>query len=502
MDYINGFRSDFMGCFSRELKKLLLVICLPGWLLSVSCSGIQQRTNDTRPNIIIITTDQQSADAMSFVMGDKWLHTPAMDELASQGIVFRNAYSANPLCVPSRNSMITGRFPHTTGVESNSDLAHYGRNNNKTNTRVAKDFKSMGVYFKDAGYETAYFGKWHLNYNPRDTAIHGFETIRFTTGRGDDDSLPGLVNGFLNQQHKKPFLLFVSFLNPHDVCEWARFQRLPNGGIGAVPDLADLPPMKSNFLPPKNEPDAMSLLRKSYHNNLTLFPVGNYKDADWRRLAWGYYRLVEKVDSLIGHVLSAVKEHGYDSNTLILFTSDHGECLGAHQFNQKTVFYEESVRVPFILRFKRKLTPGSNQSLVNTGTDIIPTLLSFAGIAVPESLPGKSLKDAAETGHVLKDRPFIVSENRMVQGGPVDDSIPILNGRMVRFGQYKYCLYDLGKRRESLFNLKEDPGETDNIAVDKSSLPVLEQGRNYLQEFAVKYDDTLAMQMLHHLKPQ
>ena len=95
----------------------------------------------------------------------------------------------------------------------------------------------------------------------------------------------------------------------------------------------------------------MTLMRESYHNSST-FPVGQYPEEQWRRLTWGYYRLGEKVDALIGKVLDALEQSGQRDNTVIVFTSDHGDCCGAHKFNQKTVFYEESARVPFILSYK------------------------------------------------------------------------------------------------------------------------------------------------------
>lgn len=347
------------------MKRIVRSIFFTGLALLFSFRVLHAQNNsNSRPNIIIITTDEQSANAMSFVMGKRWINTPAMDQLASQGVVFNRAYAANPLCVPSRNSIITGLFPHQTNVLSNNDL-HKDWDGEK--------FKSLGTYFKDAGYETAYFGKWHINYDPENKEAHGFETTRFTTDRGKDAALPEVADQFLKSPHNKPFLLFLSFINPHDICEWARFQKLPEGPIGPVPPLSQMPPLKSNWEPPKNESDAMSLMRQSYHNT-RMFPVGKYSEADWRRLEWGYYRLVERVDSLIGRVLTSIKESGVEGNTLILFTSDHGESLGAHEFNQKTVFYEEVARVPFILKYPGKLKPGTNNSLVNTGTDILQTL--------------------------------------------------------------------------------------------------------------------------------
>lgn len=193
----NGLYSKIINFQVRTL--FLLVIFLDTHPL------YSQGSNNDRSNIIVITTDQQSADAMSFFMGKRWINTPAMDELASQGVVFRNAYAANPLCAPSRNSIITGQLPHITGIEANDGLFNF-RPKEPGRDWTSKDFKSIGTYFKNAGYETAYFGKWHLNYDTLDKKSHGFETTRFTSGRGDDAALPASVNNFLSQPHEKPFL--------------------------------------------------------------------------------------------------------------------------------------------------------------------------------------------------------------------------------------------------------------------------------------------------------
>lgn len=197
----------------------------------------------------------------------------------------------------------------------------------------------------------------------------------------------------------------------------------------------------------------MTLIRKSYHLNTRLFPVGDYSQFDWRRLVWGYYRFIEKVDAQIGQLMAVLKTHGYDKNTLIVLTSDHGSCVGTHQFVQKTVFYEESMRVPLILKYNGKIKQGLNKTLVNTGIDLLPTFLDFAGIKKPKMLPGISLKKAAEEHATLDSRRFIVTENKMVQGGPVKGKVPVVNGRMVRGERYKYCLYDTLNHREALFDL-------------------------------------------------
>lgn len=475
---------------NKRYKKigLILSICIS------LCECLRAQKHSIKsPNIIIIITDQQFADAMSFRMGRQWINTPNMDKLASQGVVFTKAYAANPLCAPSRNSIITGQYPHITGIETNGKQNWLYKNKEYF---TGKRFKSIGDYFRKAGYETAYFGKWHINFNPKDKEANGFDILRFATGEGDDDSLPVLVNQFLKEKHDRPFLLILSYLNPHNVCEWSRFQRLSNGSIGTVPILNQLPPLPANLLPPKNESDAMALIRKSYHNNLKLFPVGNYTDYDWRRLRWGYYHLIEKVDSLIGKVLVSVNKDGYDNNTLFLYTSDHGSCVGAHEFAQKTVFYDESSRVPFILKYSGVLKPSINKTVVNTGIDILPTLLDFSGIERPRGLSGISVRKAAENGKILPI-PYIVVENKMAQGGSVDGKVPVTDGRMVRSARYKYCLFDLGEKREELYDMESDSGEMVNIAYEKQSQSIIKNMRGYLHEWAIKNDDILTLNMLH-----
>ncbi len=445
-----------------------------------------------KPNVIIIMTDQQFADAMSFRMGNKWLKTPAMDMLARSGKVFTRAYASTPLCVPSRNAIITGKHPHQTGIVAN-----------KYNAIINDDvLPSMGKYFKNAGYETAYYGKWHLAYPKKESSKNGFDETDVLFDNGHDNEVEAAANKFLDKPHQKPFLLFISFTNPHDVCELARDGSLPGGAIAQPSSASELPPLKFNSAPSQNEPDAISLIRKSYHG-AKMFPVGNYSSEQWRSLIWGYYRLIEKVDSLIGKVLLNIKRNKLDENTLIVFTSDHGESMGSHGFNQKTLFYEESSRVPFIISYPGKVKPGLSDYLINTGTDILPTILNFAGIHSPADLPGKNLRTILENKKDDAPRAYIVSENYLEQGAAVNGVIPRVKGRMIRSDAFKYCLYDTGMQREELFDLKKDPGEKVNLAYHKSMKQILSQHQDYLRDHAKKYSDTTAMDMLRFVyKPE
>jgi len=441
-----------------------------------------------KPNVLFIMTDQQFADVMSCRMGKKYINTPAMDSLAENGMLFTEAYTANPLCSPARNSIFSGRYPHETGCQRNSQKS------DKANFDL-EEFPCMGTYFKNAGYDTGYIGKWHLWYEKEDNKSHGFDLTAVLQGKGHDDEIPAPAIKFMQKERNKPFMMAVSLSNPHDVCQLARHQKLPSGPIPPLPPIEKRPPMKSNHQPPVNESDAMTLMRKSYHKSKT-FPVGNYDEDKWRRLIWGYYRLVEKVDALIGKVLDGLKQSGQLDNTLIVFTSDHGDCCGSHKFNQKTVFYEESSRIPFIISYKNVIKHGTSDALVNAGVDILPTMFDFAGIDKPDKLPGRSLKAILLGKQPKQWRDYAIVQNYMTQGGRVDGKIPKVKGRMVRSKSYKYCLYDHGKQREELFDMKNDRLETENLAVKPQNAEILKLHRERLRAFAEKYKDETALEML------
>ena len=451
-------------------------------LLSLlSLASLVAAASAAQPNILFIMTDQQSADALSCRMGDRYLKTPALDRLAARGTFFSRAYSANPLCMPARNSIFTGRYPHETGVTDNTKA-----------TLDPAEFVTMGTYFQRAGYDTAYFGKWHLAYEESAMPTHGFEKL--STGHLDAENAE-LAQKFLAEKHAKPFLLVVSFLNPHNVCELARGQELNNGPIGEPPAVAQRPPPPANLAPPRNEPDSMARIRAGYHAN-PQFPVGNFSPAMWQALRWGYYRLIEKVDAEIGKVLDSLKAAGLEDNTLIVFTADHGECAGAHGFNQKTVLYEESARVPLIVSAPGQGIGRVSDKFANTGTDILPTMLDFAGLARPAKLSGLSVRPLALGQSVATWRDAVVVQNNMSQTYPVDGNVPTTEGRMIRTDRFKYCVYAHGDQRESLVDLADDPGEMTNLAREPAQRETLLAMRERLRQWGVANHDPLVAEML------
>jgi choline-sulfatase len=461
----------------NKFKKVLFL-----FLVCFTIIGQVSSQNSDKPNIVVIITDQQFADAMSCVMGNEYLNTPNMDGLAEKGVRFTKAYSPNPICVPMRTSMVTGRFPHETGVLSNSDKKKFD----------ASKHLFMGKIFQDAGYQTGYFGKWHIPLDIGRKDIHGFEEMNT---KSTLDAEPAAQ--FIKKKHERPFFAVASFLSPHEICQWARFEELPGGTIGEVPALEQLPPLKENFNPPANETDIMTYMRKSYHAD-EHFPVGNYTDAQWRRLTWGYYRLIERADKFVGQVVNAIKESAQAENTLVVFLSDHGDCSGSHHWNQKTVFYDESARVPFIMMWEGKIQKGTSEFLVNVGTDMIPTLCEIAGIENNFGIHGISLYPAS-MGIPTAKREYVISENHMVQNQPVDGKLFQPQGRMVRSADYKYCIYSEGENRESLVDMKFDALEMVNQAENPVYKEILEQHRKYLKQHAEKTNDEFAHKMLEQL---
>jgi len=356
----------------------------------------KSRDNSQKPNILLIITDQQTADAMSCA-GNKYLKTPALDELADKGVLFESNYVVQPLCLPFRSSLQTSRYPHEIGTISN------GR-------AINGNFPLLGNLVASAGYNCDYIGKWHVG-TTLEKAGYRIHNV------GKDDTKAKAAVDYLLKNHEKPFFLTVSFMNPHNVCQLARADAvgtdLPDGPIGLAPtDLNKLPPLPDNFDIPENEPEVIREIQKKSKSH---YPTENWDERTWRQYLWGYYRLVEKVDAEIGKVLEALKQGGYEDNTVIIFTSDHGEGVAKHHWNQKQILYEQAVRTPLIIQWKGKTQKRIYSELVSNALDIPVTILDIVGVEKPSSMHGISLRPVME-GKSPKSREFVVSETMFARG--------------------------------------------------------------------------------------
>jgi arylsulfatase A-like enzyme len=440
-----------------------------------------------RPNLLVIITDQQHAGMMS-ATGNPWLKTPAMDRLAAAGVRFERAYSANPVCVPARVSMMTGLLPSRFGMSSNAEAKN----------RLPDEYlgRCLGTVFRDAGYETVYGGKTHWFRNMT------VETIGFTLlTRDERDGLAEACAAFLRQKHERPFLLVASFINPHDICymaidDHARAKGKPPlypqstverqtlaqalelpPGVPRDEFFARLcPPLPENFEIPALEPECIST---------RYVPPGSFRDyarkewseETWRMHRWAYCRLTEMVDRQIGRVLDALRQAGLENDTLVVLTSDHGDHDAAHRLEHKSELYENACRVPMIVSLPGATPPGrvDRSHFVSVGLDLMPTLCDYGRVAPPPGLMGKSLRDLAEGRQPPAWRDEVVAESTI--------------GRMLRTDRYKYNVYATGANREQLIDLESDPGEMVNVADDPGYRSVLEEHRRRLRAWAEATSD-------------
>jgi len=431
-----------------------------------------------RPNVLVILTDQQNAAMMSGA-GNDYLRTPAMDSLAAGGVRFERAYCTNPLCVPSRFSLMTGRMPSEIGLRNNDD---------RTISSVPDGIKELGAgwLLREAGYDPVYGGKVHL---PRLSANDlGFDVVETDQRNGLADTCAQWIRG----PHQRPFFMVASFVNPHDICFMAirdsqanererraierrvtecqcldlALERPPGVGEEAFYSK-HCPPLPGNFEPQVDEPEAI-------HHILEQHPFRararrEWGERRWREHRWAYARLTEMVDANVKRVLDSLSSSGLEDSTVVIFTSDHGDMDGAHRMEHKVVLYEEACRVPLIIRQPGTASAGAvcTTEPVSNGLDLLPTLCDYAGVEAPSGILGRSLRPLVED-------PIGARGHRCV---PIEHEC----GSAVVSERFKYVLYDRGAHREQLYDLQADPGETRNAAGDPDNASVLVEMRELFE---------------------
>jgi len=441
-------------------------------ILSVSLSIISSTLaiSQDRPNILFIMTDQQSFNMMSCT-GNKWLNTPNIDEIGEKGYRFDITYCANPVSMASRFSLLTGHYASEAGVKENT--ANY----NEEKVLEIASGSSIGNIFKNAGYETLYSGKTHL-YGTKDVSEYGFSLHGTDPYDGPAIYAEKALADIGAGSQEQPFFMFLSFMNPHDICYKAGWdKRFPDG---LDPDKAaetarllevqkalseaeyknQIPPRAKNILPINGEDPEMVIMSSL---------ARDWDQATWDLYNWMYYRLTESVDAQIGRVLAALKNSGLEDNTIIVFTSDHGEMNGSHGLILKNVMFEEAQRVPFIFAGKGiKTNYVDTTTMVCNGLDLLPSLCDLAGIEIPAGLPGVSLKPFLTDKGEKPARDYLITEDY--------NSYQITNKR------YKYTIYEIPGNPETLTDLKRNRGETINYIDDPAYSEILTLLKNELMD--------------------
>lgn len=448
---------------------------------------------DTKTNILYIMTDQQNLDMIhALQLGScRYVNTPNLDRLVQSGYTFTRNYVASPLSVPSRFTLLTGQSPEQFGVEGNEVNPNLETTIVPYVTRFA-----MGHLMRQGGYNTYYGGKVHLPFaegrKKNQTERYGFEFIEESAR----EPLAQTASDFIRSYTKsKPFFLFLSFINPHDICteSWQTVRQNAGerkerkgkvkSGLKEQDIQETLAPYREQYMRMGIESFADDRLSDLPRN---LAPMQNNRISEriaemtrgisfeeWRRYRWVYYRLVEKVDGQIGQVLDALNASPYRDNTLIIFTSDHGEMGGSHGLRGKNIQFEECQRVPFVFAGKGVVHGRDSSTLVCNGYDLLPTLCDIVGVSYQKGFPeysnneyqtdlrlnGQSLWSQVQGKNQTAQRDYLFLE--------CTKSFQIVSRDGYKFTKYKT------DGRGSVFtfvHLKEDPGELKNTYKERASV--------------------------------
>ena len=415
----------------------------------------------TKPNILLIVTDQQSFNTISalrnaYTNHDTYSSTPNIDRLVNSGISFTNTYCANPVSVPSRFSMFTGLYGGKYNIRDNQHETSV-----QSNVVSALNQFAMGNIFKAGGYQTYYAGKVHLPYATASGGMFGHPvSYGFTEYISDDDReiLAGDVANFIKKRTAtNPFLLVASFINPHDICLES------STNLSATPEVdpkkpeiaqtVNLARQSADATAVSNFPALPFNQQKTSGFPTTFTPkvFDSFPNDYWQRYRYIYSWLVNLVDQQVGDVLDALEATNLKNNTIIVFTSDHGEMQGAHTATVKNLPFEECMRVPFIIAGPGIVQNQRDNSLICNGTDLIPTMCELAGINKPSGLSGISLAQRAKGTSSVAQRQYLYLEG--------DDFSNVIENP-----NYKFTQFHITGNPEMLIDMKTDVGELTNIA--------------------------------------
>jgi arylsulfatase len=457
------------------------------------------------PNILWICSDQQRWDTLG-CYGNSWVHTPNIDRLARSGVLFEHAYSQSPVCVPSRASFLTGRYPRTTRCRQNGQS-------------IPADEVLVTKLLADAGYVCGLSGKLHLSachpevtpamerriddgyadfhwshdpdpkYKwPANEYFHWlrekdveYQRVSFRGSPYVQVSMPAehhqtywcaqkainFIEAMVDVEH--PWLFSVNFFDPHHPFD------PPEDYLERYLDRLDDVPLP-NYSPGelKDKPVFQRIDYEGAYGGQEVFSYAQMTSEDHRLVRAAYWAMIDLIDAQVGRILDALERTGQSNNTLVIFMSDHGEMLGDHGVYLKGPFlYEPAVHVPLIIVPPEAILPGRRSSVFVELADLAPTLLEMARLPRYPGMQGRSLGsllNGREDLHMHRDD--IYSEYYNAKPSHKD---PAAHGTMVRTQRYKLvAFHGLGEGEVDgeLYDLVEDPQETRNLWRDPSYLTI------------------------------
>lgn len=458
-------RYDYKYAYPKfQFKKLLmrkklypfLQIILLGCIIS-SCSNkttkVNKKATFKKPNIIFILTDDQRWDALGYA-GNPIIKTPNMDELASSGIYFKNAFVTTPICAASRATILTGVYERT-----------HNFNFGKPNLNNAYMYDSYPYLLKESGYKTGLIGKFGVKVNEKiedeifDTIIKTSWPYLKTVNKKEKhlaDIHGDYAIDFIKSYKDEPFCLSLSFWSPHADDDTEQQYFWPSY-MDSLYVNEDIP------VPPTADPRFFEALPDFMKNSM------NRKRWYWRydtpekfqNMVKGYYRMVSTVDSVIGRLRASLEEEGIADNTIIILMGDNGYYLAERGFAGKWLMHEQSLRIPLIIYDPRK-TEAIKGKIVDDmvlNLDIAPTLMDFAGEEISKNYQGKSLLPFFE-GQPIDWRTGAFFEHQR-EGEPL-----LPKTESFRDKTWKFIRYEANPEFIELYNLKEDTYEENNLAFD------------------------------------
>jgi len=445
-----------------------------------------------KPNIIYILSDQHNPQVMGCA-GDPYVRTPHLDELKRRSVSLEQCYCAAPLCVPSRSSLLTGLLPTNTGVYNNMQC-------------LSSDKATFVNLLTLAGYETVLSGRMHfVGMDQR----HGFEkrmvgditpcfiggdneeeiygSFKRSSGQNltsirksgaghsavldfDRDVTDAACRYIREREDERPLFMTVGLYGPH--CPYIAPKELYDYYYELLPELPDMSEEEAKNLHPA--------ILKWYENR----SMSEVTKADVRRIRAAYYSMVEYMDSLVGEVLQAAKERFGLDNTIIIYTSDHGDNIGEHGLFWKTNFYDGAARVPAMCSWKGHFAENVELHGLSSLLDLAPTLVELTGAPELPMCDGRSLVKNLESGEELPADRMIASVCSDIKG----DNPSV----MLRQGKWKFVKH-AGYADCQLFDMEADRAEVHDLGREESCRPVVE---DFLAKLVGVWDETEMLERL------
>ncbi len=434
-----------------------------------------------KPNILWITTEGVPLKVLS-CYGSRLIQTPNIDRIAREGMLFRNSFCTNALCAPSRATFLTGKYDHLNGMLTNPGNA----DSMQAGSAFDPAQETFAKILKQNGYKTGMVGKWHLENRygiPANPGLAGFDYFVFKNGAGGPyydsngyfqnpvlgskeiiakkysgyitDNETDLAIKGMEQMKNGPFLMAVQFFSAHRPFD-------PPHKYEHLYDSVQIPEPATFWDDYHSRSAAAREARMQIEDMMDFRPP---KDLTGRqRRQWSYQQLMRHFlatlkaqDDNIGRLLDYLDKSGLAKNTIVVFTGDHGSFLGEHGWFDKRFMYEESLRVPWLIRYPGLIKPGSTSDAFVVNVDNAPTILDMAGIKIPDDMQGRSLMPVFR-GNVPADWPRSMYYH-YYEFGPPHWAMPCYG---IRTERYKLIDYYTINEWE-LFDLEKDPDEMENL---------------------------------------